>query len=125
MVEITKKANLLEKLKIYPDEIQRRQQIAETYTEALKDLVITPIIPAGYTSVWAQYTLQVEKRTEMAAFLEEAGIPTMVYYPLPMHLQKAYIKYKNGRFPNSEMPDIGVPAGRGRGSISFWIGLIS
>jgi len=90
-------AVLLEKLKIFKDEITARNKIAPRYTAALKDIVGTPQIPDGYTSVWAQYTITVhggaEQRKALQEHLKSAGIPTMIYYPRPLHLQPAYKKY--------------------------------
>ena len=53
-------AILLEKLKIFPDEIVARQQVADRYADALEDVAIVPSVPAGYTSVWAQYTIRLK-----------------------------------------------------------------
>ena len=70
---------------------------AALYTKKLKGIVTTPIIPEGYYSSWAQYTIQLKQRaTRWAADLsEEQGIPSMIYYPTPMHGQTAYkhLKY--------------------------------
>jgi dTDP-4-amino-4,6-dideoxygalactose transaminase len=66
---------------------------AATYTELLKGKVKTPVIPQGYYSSWAQYTIQLgsrEERDALQARLKEQGIPTMIYYPTPMHGQTAY-----------------------------------
>jgi len=86
-------AILIEKLAIFPDEVVARNRIADRYTAALSDVITTPHVPAGYTSVWAQYTLiaKSEKaRDGIQASLKEAGVPTMVYYPKPLHQQTAY-----------------------------------
>lgn len=86
-------AILIEKLAIFPDEIIARNRVADRYTAALKNVITTPHVPAGYTSVWAQYTLQAPSeaaRTALQAKLKDAGIPTMVYYPKPLHQQTAY-----------------------------------
>lgn len=89
-------AILLEKLAIYPDEIEARQRVAARYSEALSNRFQVPEVPAGLTSVWAQYTLRAEsaeeRDTAMAA-LKAKGIPSVVYYPLPLHLQQAYRDY--------------------------------
>lgn len=88
-------AILLEKLKIFPDEIRARQHIAAYYTEKLKGKVETPYVRKNVTSVWAQYTLKLEnsqKREALAAHLKQNGIPTFVYYPRPLHQQTAYQK---------------------------------
>lgn len=86
-------AILLEKLKIFDDELQERQQIAEHYNEALKDVVQAPCLIDGATSAWAQYTVQLPDRLDRARVvnnLKEAAIPTMVYYEKALHLQTAY-----------------------------------
>lgn len=86
-------AVLLEKLAIFEDEIERRQRIAERYDVALADVVATPALMDGATSVWAQYTIVSEKRDAIAAHLRDCGIPTAIYYPLPLNRQTAYSKY--------------------------------
>ncbi len=81
------------KLSVFDAEVKAVNELAAYYTEALKDLVITPPTPTGATSSWAQYTLRLpDKRTRdaLAAALNEAGIPTMIYFPIPMHRQAAY-----------------------------------
>lgn len=85
-------AILLEKLKIFPDEIARRQQVAARYAAALGNVVIVPRVPDGLTSVWAQYTVRLApgRRDELAGALKAEGIPTAIYYPKPMHRQTAY-----------------------------------
>src|SRR6218665_3150071 len=97
-------AVLLEKLKIYTDEIETRDTIASAYNEKLGNLkpVIVPPITKGARSVWAQYTLRVEKRDALQAALKEQGIPSMVYYHRPVALQKAYAEYPRGPVPISE-----------------------
>lgn len=85
-------AILLEKLKIFPAEIEARQDVAARYHEGLGDLVRVPRVAAGATSVWAQYTIVLERhdRDAVAAALKAQGIPTAVYYPKPLHRQTAY-----------------------------------
>jgi len=92
-------AILIEKLKIFPDEIDARNRIANRYTEGLGDSVGVPRIPAGYTSVWAQYTIRVAggRRDALAAALKAEGIPTAIYYPIPLHRQQAYKHYPVGK----------------------------
>jgi dTDP-4-amino-4,6-dideoxygalactose transaminase len=92
-------AVLIEKLKIFPDEIDARNKVARRYNEALSDVVITPTVPAGSTSVWAQYTIRLEagRRDVFAPALKAEGIPTAVYYPIPLHLQQAYKHYPIGK----------------------------
>jgi UDP-2-acetamido-2-deoxy-ribo-hexuluronate aminotransferase len=85
-------AVLVEKLKIFPDEIVARDQAARRYAEGLADVAIIPCIPAGLTSVWAQYTIRLApgRRDAFAAALKADGIPTAVHYPRPLHRQTAY-----------------------------------
>jgi dTDP-4-amino-4,6-dideoxygalactose transaminase len=92
-------AILSEKLKIFPDEIEARSRIARRYGEGLGDIVTTPIVPAGSTSVWAQYTVRVAngRRDALAAALKAEGIPTAIYYPIPLHRQQAYKHYPVGK----------------------------
>ena len=84
------------KLKAFADyELDDINSAAEKYTERLKDIVATPVIPAGYRSSWAQYTLKLKdaaQRDALQAALKVEGIPSMVYYPKPMHLQTAFAK---------------------------------
>jgi dTDP-4-amino-4,6-dideoxygalactose transaminase len=86
-------AILIEKLAIFLDEIVARQGVAERYNEGLKDVAATPVVAPGATSVWAQYTIRVRNRNTIAAKLKEQGIPTAIYYPIPLHGQVAYKKY--------------------------------
>jgi dTDP-4-amino-4,6-dideoxygalactose transaminase len=92
-------AVLIEKLKIFPDEIAARDRVARRYAEGLAGVAVTPVVPAGMTSVWAQYTLRVSggRRNAMAAALKAEGIPTAIYYPIPLHLQQAYKHYPVGK----------------------------
>ena len=78
------------KLSHYQDEIDKRQAIGKTYTDALADIVTTPSIQPGRDSVYAQYSIQVENRDAFQATLKAAGIPTAVHYPVPVHMQEAY-----------------------------------
>ena len=91
-------AILIEKLKIFPDEIEARNRIARYYSEALGDIAIVPKVPPGSTSVWAQYTIRVAggRRDRLAAALKAEGIPTAIYYPIPLHRQQAYKQYPVG-----------------------------
>lgn len=86
-------AVLLEKLGILEDEMDRRQRIAARYTDSLPHVVTVPTTPRGLRSAWAQYTIRVDGRDKVAAWLHEQGIPTAVYYPRPLHLQTAYRDY--------------------------------
>jgi dTDP-4-amino-4,6-dideoxygalactose transaminase len=92
-------AVLLEKLKIFPDEIDARNNVARRYGERLGDVVTVPTAPAGSISVWAQYTIRVAggRRDQLAAILKADGIPTAIYYPIPLHRQQAYKHYPVGK----------------------------
>jgi dTDP-4-amino-4,6-dideoxygalactose transaminase len=85
-------AVLIEKLKIFPEEIATRNRVAQRYNQALKDVVTAPVVPAGYGSVWAQYTIKLKagRRDPFAKALQAEGIPTAIYYAKPLHLQTAY-----------------------------------
>ena len=89
-------AILLEKQKIFADEIESRNRIAAYYNAGLKDVLVTPVIEPSRKSAWAQYTLQApnaKARTSIQASLKDAGVPTAVYYPLPLHQQTCYKSY--------------------------------
>ena len=89
-------AVILAKLDVFESELERRQEIAATYDKALGRAVETPEIPPGYRSAWAQYSILSDKRDALAATLKEQGVPTAIYYPIPMHLQAAYREYGEG-----------------------------
>ena len=102
-------AILLSKFLVFPDEVERRQAVAKRYAEgvAASGLYVVPTVPAGYRSVWAQYTLAVKKagqRDQVLAHLKDQGIPTAIYYPKPLHRQDAFahLGYKAGDFPVSD-----------------------
>jgi dTDP-4-amino-4,6-dideoxygalactose transaminase len=99
-------AVLIEKLKIFADEIVQRDAIARRYNAALGNFAIVPRVLDGATSVWAQYTIRVAagQRDAMAAALKAEGIPTAVYYSKPLHQQTAYRHYPTAdeRLPVSE-----------------------
>ena len=86
-------AVLLEKLPIFEEEITLRNRVAQRYGELLEELVVTPALRAGSTSVWAQYTVQSAERDAIAQELGQKGIPSAVYYPRPLHRQTAYSGY--------------------------------
>lgn len=99
-------AILLEKLKIFNSEIDKKNQVASIYSQVLSNhaSIITPQVPKGYVSSWAQYTLRVENREELMSYLKERGIPTAVYYPKTMSQTKAlnpYLKHQLGKLENS------------------------
>ena len=91
-------AVLREKLKIFPEEIEARNAAARRYSDALSDVVTVPTVPDGYVSVWAQYTIRLPggRRDAFAAALKAEGIPTAIYYPIPLHRQQAYKHYPVG-----------------------------
>jgi dTDP-4-amino-4,6-dideoxygalactose transaminase len=97
-------AILIEKLEIFADEIDRRNAVAGRYNKAFaaSNRLVTPCVIAGATSTWAQYTLQVEDRAKFQADLKAAGVPTAVYYPIPLSRQKAYARYPSAPTPVSE-----------------------
>ena len=86
-------AVLIEKLKIFPEEIVARDRVAKRYNEMLGDVATVPLVAEGNTSVWAQYTLRMPNRDAVAAALKAKGIPTAIYYPKPLHQQTAYNKF--------------------------------
>jgi UDP-2-acetamido-2-deoxy-ribo-hexuluronate aminotransferase len=93
------------KLKYFPDEVQKRKIIGQNYIDLLSEKGIkTPIIKDGRTSVYAQFTLQVENRREFIDKLKENGVPTAIHYPKPLHLQECYafLNYSTGDFPVAE-----------------------
>jgi UDP-2-acetamido-2-deoxy-ribo-hexuluronate aminotransferase len=97
-------AILLAKLPYYKQELAKRNNIAKSYTNLLSDILPTPVIKKNRFSAWAQYTIRVKNRIDLQAQLKKKGIPTMVYYPIPLHLQECfeYLNYKKGDFPVAE-----------------------
>jgi dTDP-4-amino-4,6-dideoxygalactose transaminase len=100
-------AILIEKLKIFEDEIAVRNVVAERYARGLGNIVSVPRLASGCTSVWAQYTIRLPKgsdRDAFAAALKAQGIPTAIYYPKSMHQQTAYRDFPvaDGGVPISE-----------------------
>jgi dTDP-4-amino-4,6-dideoxygalactose transaminase len=97
-------AILIEKLKIFDDEIEKRNAVAKRYNDAFagNNRIVTPHVIAGATSTWAQYTLQVDDRTRFQADLKGEGVPTAVYYPIPLSRQTAYAHYPSTPTPVSE-----------------------
>jgi dTDP-4-amino-4,6-dideoxygalactose transaminase len=83
-------AVLLQKLTIFEDEIAARDRVAARYAAGLGDVLPVPQVRAGRTSVWAQYTIRVPERAAVMDRLKAAGVPTMIYYPRPMHTQPLY-----------------------------------
>lgn len=95
---------LLAKMNHYEDEISKRQVIAKYYSDHLKT-VKTPRIEPGYTSVWAQYCVRSENRDKLMEKCKIRGIPTAIYYPIPLHMQEVFksLGEKAGSFPVAEM----------------------
>jgi dTDP-4-amino-4,6-dideoxygalactose transaminase len=90
-------AVLIEKLKVFAGEIEARNRIAGRYNDALRDHVAAvPGVIDGGISVWAQYTIEHPERDRLAAHLKAQGVPTAVYYPIPMHQQPAYAHHSVG-----------------------------
>jgi len=100
------------KLKHYEKDLALRQEVADKYTKQLRhseldsesNNIILPFVDENCTSAWAQYSIRVKNRDEVQAKLKEAGIPTAVHYPMPLHIQECftYLGYKKGDFPISE-----------------------
>jgi dTDP-4-amino-4,6-dideoxygalactose transaminase len=101
-------AILLPKLVAFIEyELEAVNRVAKLYTEQLKDIVQTPIVPDGYYSSWAQYTITMEnkeQRDSLQRHLKEQGIPSMVYYPRPLHTQTVFanLGQDSSLFPNSK-----------------------
>ncbi|HZC58235.1 MAG TPA: DegT/DnrJ/EryC1/StrS aminotransferase family protein [Xanthobacteraceae bacterium] len=99
-------AVLIEKLKIFPDEIAERNRVAARYAQGLADVAIVPRVGNESTSVWAQYTIKLKpgQRDKLAADLKAQGIPSAIYYTKPLHRQPAYRDYPvaDGGVPVSE-----------------------
>ena len=97
-------AILLTKMEVFDDEIVARQAVAGRYSAALQPVVQIPYVAPECTSVWAQYSVLSGQRETLQQKLAEQGIPTAVYYPLPLHLQGAFahLGYHPGDFPISE-----------------------
>jgi len=106
------------KLKYYGDDLERRRKVAKKYTTRLithhalsqenrslrSDFLVPPAVHSDRTSSWAQYTIRVQNRDKIQKRLKEAGIPTAVHYPMPLHLQEcfAYLGYRQGSFSKAE-----------------------
>lgn len=97
-------AIVLAKLEIFESELAQRQAVANRYRSSLNGCCTLQIIPAGYQSSWAQFTIEVENRDSFRASLTAQGIPTAVHYPRPVHLQPAFgfLAYQPGSLPVSE-----------------------
>ncbi|MDX9742871.1 MAG: DegT/DnrJ/EryC1/StrS family aminotransferase [Arcobacteraceae bacterium] len=99
------------KLKYFQEELDKRQEIAQKYSQNLKN-VIVPFVENNLVSAWAQYCIRVPNRDEMIEKCNDKGVPTAIYYPLPLHLQEVfkYLGYKNGDFPITEKVSLDIMA---------------
>ena len=88
-------AILLEKLTIFADEIEARNRIAGRYEDALGEIARVPRLMPGATSVWAQYTIRLAggRRDAVARALKARGVPSAIYYPIPLDRQSGYARY--------------------------------
>jgi dTDP-4-amino-4,6-dideoxygalactose transaminase len=89
-------AILIEKLAIFADEIEERQKVAARYSAGLKGRYEMPYVPEGLKSTWAQYTIKTKSEAERGEVQEKAkaaGIPTAIYYPIPLHAQTAFREF--------------------------------
>ncbi len=94
-------AILIEKLAIFPEEIEARERIAGRFNRALgqRQALRVPELIGGARSVWAQYTIRAKNRGDLQVRLKDAGIPTRVYYPAPLPHQPAYARYPSAPIP--------------------------
>ena len=90
-------AILLEKLSVFPKEVELRQTVAMRYEEHFKGKIKTTRIKEGYKSVFAQYTIEVENRDSFIEKMKQDGIPTAVHYPVPIHHQPIFQKLGYGK----------------------------
>ncbi|MWV54820.1 DegT/DnrJ/EryC1/StrS family aminotransferase [Chlorobium phaeovibrioides] len=100
-------AVLLEKLTIFDEELLLRDRVANAYSKRLAGRVQIPVVPEGYSSAWAQYSVLASdsaEREQLMAALQKEGIPSVIYYKIPLHLQGAYadLGYRAGDFPITE-----------------------
>lgn len=97
-------AVLLGKLEIFDGEVRRRGEIGRRYSELLEDLVVVPEVSGANSSVFAQYTIEVNGRPAFQQRMAERGVPTTVHYPEAIHLQPAFahLGYRVGDFPCAE-----------------------
>jgi dTDP-4-amino-4,6-dideoxygalactose transaminase len=97
-------AILVEKLKVFPQEIEMREYVAHRYSSELgqSNQIIVPHVVDGAQSTWAQYTIRVPARDKLATDLKAKGVPTAVYYPVPLSQQKGYRRYSTKNMRTSE-----------------------
>lgn len=101
-IDTLQAAILLAKFEIFPEEVELRGSIGRRYSDLLGDSVKTPNIVDRNTSVYAQYTVEVDNREQVLAGMNEAGIPTAVHYPLPLNEQPALSGSCNAELPNTK-----------------------
>lgn len=97
-------AVLLAKFEIFDWEVEQRERVGSRYDALLRDVVTTPFVEQHNTCVYAQYTVQVDKRDHVQKQLQDKGLPTAVHYPVPLHLQPVFaaLGYGEGEFPIAE-----------------------
>ncbi len=97
-------AVVLTKMTVFEEELDARQRVAAHYSERLRDVVQIPHVPADIVSSWAQYSILSDHRDAVRSVLAAAGIPTAIYYPIPLHLQAvfSYLGHQVGDFPICE-----------------------
>jgi len=97
-------AILLAKLEVFASEVKARNLLGARYSELLRDTVVTPYVEPHNTSVYAQYTVQVDHRDAVREMLRVEGIPTAIHYPVPLHLQPVFagLNLPEGSFPVAE-----------------------
>lgn len=100
-------AVILGKLEVFVDELDKRNDVASKYKAGITKNVKTPTVPEGYYSSWAQYSVLAESsdmRTKLQDYLKTKNVPTVIYYPIPLHLQSAYayLGGKRGDLPVTE-----------------------
>ena len=100
-------AVLLEKIEVFDKELDSRNKVAKYYTQNINKMFTPPLIPEKYYSSWAQYSIILSDNINRERFMQKLyqnGIPSMVYYKIPVHLQKGYLEYggQNGDFSVSE-----------------------
>ena len=84
----------------------QRAQVAQWYREGLDGVgqVVVPTAPAGFVHIYHQYVIRAERRDELKAFLQERGVGSMIYYPIPLHQQTCFrfLGYRRGDLPHTE-----------------------
>ncbi len=97
-------AILLTKMEIFDDELALRQVISDRYADGLNGQVGTPFVKDCNTSAWALYSIMTSEREVLMSKLKEKDVPSVIYYPIPLHLQEAFshLGFRTGSFPVSE-----------------------